>query len=343
MKKTISILVLSISTSFVLAQNSQSAETIHSGKVIGSFEFGSKEVTTILDESTGCVRKSTPHTKSLFTPNETVEIVLKENKQLAEVRKPSLPEQVFANKKCEDNVNPIINLRPNTYPEIADFYGNQHNAVLEFSIVEKPVNHINQFIARFNDFYKKTDFKLTNDVQDIPEVESWVESKATLLAKINELENSINVSEVILQTEKEIYVQIFSTLRLFIENGDHGQFYNSLLVIKSNCLIGRSEIQLLNPNQEMVKPLSVIGIGIKTTEYWLQKLNTGFIDIVENPNEPAGIAPWVAADLVGGAVGALGTAFSDAVTGTNSSWGQFGANVAWGALTGSGLSWAKWW
>lgn len=103
MKKTISILVLSISTSFVFAQNA----TTHSGKIIGSFDLGSKEVTTILDETTGCTRKSTPHTKGIFIPNETVQLIIKENKQLAEVVKPSLPEQVYANKKCQGSVEEL--------------------------------------------------------------------------------------------------------------------------------------------------------------------------------------------------------------------------------------------
>lgn len=53
-----------LSASFAFSQNS---ETIHNGRVIGSFEMGSKEVTTILDEATGCVRKSSPHGAGLFS------------------------------------------------------------------------------------------------------------------------------------------------------------------------------------------------------------------------------------------------------------------------------------
>jgi len=99
MKKLINSTLIVFLTSFVFSQNS---ESINDGKVLGSFDYGSKEVTSILDESTDCVRKSNPHTKGLFTPNERVQIVIKENKQMVEVLKPSLQEQVFANKQCDE-------------------------------------------------------------------------------------------------------------------------------------------------------------------------------------------------------------------------------------------------
>lgn len=101
MKKLIYSTFFVLATSFGFSQNNgQNNETINNGRVIGSFELGNQEVTSIMDETTNCVRKTSPHTKGLFAPNENVEIVLKENKQSAEVRKPGLSKKVFTNKNC---------------------------------------------------------------------------------------------------------------------------------------------------------------------------------------------------------------------------------------------------
>jgi hypothetical protein len=75
-------------------------EDIHNARVIGSFEFGSKEITTIYDEYTGCERKTSPHSKSAFIPNESIQIKFSNNNSTVEILKPNLPEAVYANKRC---------------------------------------------------------------------------------------------------------------------------------------------------------------------------------------------------------------------------------------------------
>lgn len=125
MKNLIYSALIVLTASFGYSQNnSQNNETINNGRIIGSFELGSQEVTTILDESTDCVRKTSPHTKGLFTPNENVEIILKENKQSAEVRKPALPEKVWANKQCDFSFSVSNPLNSN------DSIGRIHNELL---------------------------------------------------------------------------------------------------------------------------------------------------------------------------------------------------------------------
>jgi hypothetical protein len=96
MKKLIYFLSVVVLSTGLHAQN----EELHDAKIIGSFELGSKEVTTIYDEVTGCERKTSPHTKHLFTPNESVQVKIVGNKQMAEVIKPYLPEKVYTNKNC---------------------------------------------------------------------------------------------------------------------------------------------------------------------------------------------------------------------------------------------------
>lgn len=96
MKNLIYSFVVVLSTATLFAQN----EEIHSAKVIGSFEFGVKEVTSIYDEVTGCERRTVPHSKDLFAPNESVQIKISDSKQMAEVIKPMLPEKVYTKKTC---------------------------------------------------------------------------------------------------------------------------------------------------------------------------------------------------------------------------------------------------
>ncbi len=96
MKKFIYSLIITLFTTTYYAQN----EELHNAKIIGSFELGAKEVTTIYDEVTGCERKTSPHSKNLFVPNEPVQIKISDNKQMAEVIKQDLPEQIFTNKHC---------------------------------------------------------------------------------------------------------------------------------------------------------------------------------------------------------------------------------------------------
>lgn len=96
MKKIFYFLTLTFTTFIGFSQNNE----IHNAKVIGSFELGNQEVTTIYDETTQCQRKTSPHSKNLFIPNENVQIKISDNKNVAEVLKPSLPESVYTNKKC---------------------------------------------------------------------------------------------------------------------------------------------------------------------------------------------------------------------------------------------------
>lgn len=52
MKKLIYSTLLVLTASFCFSQNNgQTTEVINSGKVIGSFELGSQEVTTIMDHN----------------------------------------------------------------------------------------------------------------------------------------------------------------------------------------------------------------------------------------------------------------------------------------------------
>ncbi len=78
----------------VFAQN-----ILHDAKIIGSVDVGNKQITSVLDETTGCSHKSTLHTKNLFVAGESVKIDIKDgNGNESEIIKPNLPEVVFIDK-----------------------------------------------------------------------------------------------------------------------------------------------------------------------------------------------------------------------------------------------------
>lgn len=88
---------------FALAMSSLNAQVVSKNvKVVGSFDYGLKEITSFLEESSGCIRKSSPHEKGIFVSNEIVQIEIDENKQMAEVFKPNLAEKVYATKQCSN-------------------------------------------------------------------------------------------------------------------------------------------------------------------------------------------------------------------------------------------------
>lgn len=86
-------------------------DNIHQGKVVGSIPFGSLVFTTVLDEVTSCIIKTSPHSQGVFEVNDVVSILRSENSEVVEILKPGLTERIFANKSClsEDQVEKLAN------------------------------------------------------------------------------------------------------------------------------------------------------------------------------------------------------------------------------------------
>jgi len=70
------------------------------GEVMGNIAIGNKEVTAILDKSTGCVHKTDLHKKGMFLDHEQVQIKEGTNNSRDEIIKPEMPERVFINEGC---------------------------------------------------------------------------------------------------------------------------------------------------------------------------------------------------------------------------------------------------
>ncbi len=84
--------------------------TLKNVRVLGSFSFGDKEITTFEEEFTGCLKKSNPHAHGLFVANEALQIEVFENEEMAEVLKPNLVERIYVNKNCESNAFDYLDL-----------------------------------------------------------------------------------------------------------------------------------------------------------------------------------------------------------------------------------------
>jgi hypothetical protein len=112
MKKLIKLMFIGFLTlSLPSVAFSQNQEIIHQGIVIGSFEFGSKEITTIYDQNTWRIVKTSPHEKGVFIIQEPVELIFQEVpnvsgvENIIEIKKDALIDRVFAT--FDSNSSPI--------------------------------------------------------------------------------------------------------------------------------------------------------------------------------------------------------------------------------------------
>ncbi|MDT8413521.1 MAG: bacteriocin fulvocin C-related protein [Vicingaceae bacterium] len=96
--KKILILILIILSFRAFAQND-----LDDAKIIGSITIGNKEVTSVLNETTGCSHKSNLHTKNLFVVGESVKLDMKSNPNQPRIVKPNLPEVVYVDKCPNEN------------------------------------------------------------------------------------------------------------------------------------------------------------------------------------------------------------------------------------------------
>ncbi|PCJ22834.1 MAG: hypothetical protein COA97_12900 [Flavobacteriales bacterium] len=92
MKKLIALFLIAAPFG-VFAQNN-----LHDAKILGSISIGNKEITSVLDETTGCTHKSNLHAKNLFVVGESVKLDMESNPNQPKIIKPNLPEVVFVDK-----------------------------------------------------------------------------------------------------------------------------------------------------------------------------------------------------------------------------------------------------
>ena len=251
----------------------------------------------------------------------------------------------------EQNVQKIsqtVSFMPSSYSNISELFGNEHNAVLNYVLIENPTQNQNDLFNKFKLFYNNSSMNVyfNNDLSSeiLPELNIYFFNKAKFIEKLNKINNDFsNLSSVSLN-EKQKFNCVISHSITFINNGIVEDFVNALNILKNECVSEKCDVLLTSPNQEYVKVLSVIGVTLNSVEFCKSRsLITGNINIPPMSEGPAGIAPWVLADLGGAAIGAITNAGNYAVSGGSHSWSGFAFDVVSGGLIASGGGWISKW
>lgn len=102
MKKKINIFVFIVLSNISFAQDNNNTD-IHKGYVLGSYQIGNQQVTSIYDENTNCIRKTYTHQIGLFTPNQEVDIIFSDNQNIAEIN--SVDGKIQVNSNCDSDLS----------------------------------------------------------------------------------------------------------------------------------------------------------------------------------------------------------------------------------------------
>ncbi len=267
-------------------------------------------------------------------------------------KKKDISNQINSFNVKETNLNhqksTINRFKPKNYADIGTIYGSEHNKVLEYVLIENPATTLEELFPRFKTFYNSS--SLNNHWSDynpsliLSDLNSYMFDKLKFIEKLNQINSDFSNLSNITSKEKNKFNQVIFASINFINNGNTTNFVNSLRSIEEQCLIEKSNVNLVSPNQEYVRVLSIIGIALHSVEYCIEKGKlAGNNDVPFDPNAPAGIAPWVLADLGGAAVGAILNAGNYAVSGGDHSWSGFCFDVVSGGLLASGGGWISKW
>lgn len=78
-------MVLTVSILFVFGFSINAQTEFKKGKILANIEFGSMEFSSVLDESTDCVLRTSAHEKGMYTVSEEVQIMVEEGSNRGEV------------------------------------------------------------------------------------------------------------------------------------------------------------------------------------------------------------------------------------------------------------------
>jgi len=236
MRKVIT-LFLAGSTLGVFAQNN-----LHDGKIIGTVNIGNKQISSVLDEITGCSHKSSLHTKNLFVAGENVKIDIKDGND-SEIIKPNLPEVVYID-KCNSG-NPQNDKSPYSADNYMDRYGIiVREAIIETNKLNKEYNINNQNLTKeelwknnylylikeklnSNSIPSISDYYLGNHGRIIFDVYSdkiKISNYNAIISISKAYENSVLKSQLLTNDEKTILLALISQIKhlkttLIEENG----------------------------------------------------------------------------------------------------------------------------
>lgn len=316
MKKLIGTFIVAVSLSGLNAQN-----TTKSVKVVGSFDYGQKEITSFVEEPTGCIRKSSPHQKGIFVSNEIVQIEIDENKQMAEVIKLNLNEKVFVNKTCEGNGFDYSQLTPdqkiNEFEKIGQIHNNGLRYTYDYILSKKTTNTtvqqvkifaeqgVNQYILQLGDSYKFGDNKkFVNEVFQSNNLQTLLDQK------INQM--SLSTAQINFLANVEVE---FSNLY---------KHQNSRLFDQILIQLEYSAINQLSDEEEL-PILGYMAVARASVNYWVN-CGDNWINNVPHAKKPSYWGNVGKADGKGAAAGA-GAWGAGALFGGPVTWSAFGVSV----------------
>ncbi len=290
-------------------------------KVLGSFDYGQKEITSFLEEPTGCIRKSNPHDKGLFVVNETVQIEIQENKQQAEVIKPNLIERVFVDKNCGNNNFDYSVLSAEQKIIEFDKIGQIHNDGLKYTydyiVLKKTTNTTPQQVKIFaeqgvNLYLVK--LGLTSNYSDTKKFIDEVFKSSNLQSLLDSKINQLNLTD-----NQKSYVDSIQTEFNNLSISQNPSTFNQRLL-----QLEYSAINKLSDAEEL-SILSYLAVSRASVDYWVVNGDT-WIDNVPHAKKPSYWGNVGKADGKGAAAGAgawgVGALFGGPVT-----WGAFGISV----------------
>lgn len=241
------------------------------------------------------------------------------------------------------NKNSSAYSRPNNISELPGFFGQLHNDILEECIFGNPISGLREVNDRFNNIYNDyAAFDVEIGEQNTMSLVSSTNSEnieQTILEIKNDIANNINIDS----NNKEYFNQYFKIISNYLIDDDGASFHSSLSALEASIL--NSPPITNSPNLDDVDKstfilIASIGIAKYSNDFWVTAYSNGNLPI--DINDPAPVAPWVAADAVGGVVGVYGNILSDVVTGSETSWSGYATSFLWGAAASSLGGWLKW-
>lgn len=232
---------------------------------------------------------------------------------------------------------------PTTYADISTFFGLYHNAILENCVNIDQITSFSEISFRFNEYFVGTTLNVIQSEENTMTIIGATEGVNNLLQTIGNLRMDVANNTSLSTTEIDGFNQYFDIIEDYIASNNEVVFLNQLnnleqTVISDNQLSGNFDIE-----GEITGPvvlLSSIGVAKYSNEFWKASFLNGGMSNVDLGL--AGLAPWVAADAVGGVVSVYGNILTDIGSNTNSSWSTYATTFLWGAATSSVGGLSKW-
>ncbi|MCE3296363.1 MAG: hypothetical protein K0R65_2077 [Crocinitomicaceae bacterium] len=278
-------------------------------KVLGSFDLGANEVTTLKDISEGCTFKTSPHEKGILCQDEILSAVKFENAEKFEILKPDLNSKIYAFINCSskltiENVGEMHNYLVRSAIEELKKFPDQNKAVVKAS------NRLYDEIL-YNTDVTHSELSVYLNKIDLPHMLKSNEAEKFHQKMNEELEESLKL----LKNESDQLAQIMTHIALEIKVSNQSE----LAIFEGYIEAQRTKINSGEiPLSENLKNVAniVFNVAISSSNYWINEGDEDWnVDVHAIPKDD--IYKIIQADLWGalrGAVtGAIGGAWAGGI------------------------------